>query len=118
MSAAPEGVPAETDVPLLRIRVSRDSGRTWGEPRTYWAAQHDVLIPLFSSQWPPCGCPRCREPQRERTWARPVRGAGGDSRVRASRLGWCQSAEVRRCTSELRARRPGPKAAMRRKHQQ
>ena len=63
MSAPAEDAPAETDVPLLRIRVSRDSGRTWGEPRTYRAAQNDELLPLFSSQWPPCDCPRCREPR-------------------------------------------------------
>ncbi|RZB17142.1 hypothetical protein StrepF001_20390 [Streptomyces sp. F001] len=46
-----------TDRPLMTMRVSRDSGRTWGSERAVFAT--DDLPPLLTSEWPPCQCPRC-----------------------------------------------------------
>jgi hypothetical protein len=48
-----------TDVPLLTLRVSRDSGQTWGAETVI--SSRDNLVPLLTSQWPPCSCWRCRE---------------------------------------------------------
>jgi len=45
--------------PVLTLRVSRDSGRTWGPERV--VRTRDPLPPLLTSTWPPCMCPRCRE---------------------------------------------------------
>lgn len=41
---------------LLTIRVSRDSGRTYGEPIEY--RPDDELPPMQSQAWPPCQCPK------------------------------------------------------------
>ncbi|GGU73351.1 hypothetical protein GCM10010260_01290 [Streptomyces filipinensis] len=46
-----------TDSPLMTIRVSRDSGKTWG-PETVVFARDD-LPPLITTEWPPCQCRRC-----------------------------------------------------------
>lgn len=50
--------------PLLTLRVSRDSGRTWGPLQTIRAdvARH----PDISSRWPPCQCPRHRDQSNDR----------------------------------------------------
>ncbi|MFJ4584399.1 hypothetical protein [Streptomyces echinatus] len=41
----------------MTIRVSRDSGKTWG-PETVVRATED-LPPLITGEWPPCQCRRC-----------------------------------------------------------
>lgn len=46
------------DHPLLTMRVSRDGGRTWAATREIWPK--DCGVPLASSVWPPCLCPRHR----------------------------------------------------------
>lgn len=48
------------DRPLLTLRVSRDSGRTWEPEQGVFAT--DDLPPLMTNQWPPCQCRRCTEP--------------------------------------------------------
>jgi hypothetical protein len=45
------------DRPLMTMRVSRDSGRTWEPERIVFGG--DDLAPLVTSAWPPCQCPRC-----------------------------------------------------------
>jgi hypothetical protein len=45
--------------PLMTLRVSRDSGQTWGSEQAVFAA--DDLPPLMTNQWPPCQCRRCTE---------------------------------------------------------
>lgn len=44
---------------LMTLRVSRDSGRTWGPKRTF--RPRDVGSVDWTSCWPPCQCPRHRE---------------------------------------------------------
>lgn len=46
------------DRPLMTMRVSRDSGRTWTDRREIWPDKS--LAPAMSSVWPPCNCPRHR----------------------------------------------------------
>lgn len=48
-----------TGGPRLTIRVSRDSGRTWG-PR-HLVIPGDRLPEWESSAWPPCECPKHRQ---------------------------------------------------------
>ncbi|WP_432034467.1 hypothetical protein [Streptomyces antibioticus] len=56
---APDDRPAPPEpTPLLVLRVSHDSGRTYGPPRVFTTA--DKLPPLVTSEWPPCECPRHR----------------------------------------------------------
>ncbi|WP_406459650.1 hypothetical protein OH768_33180 [Streptomyces sp. NBC_01622] len=45
------------DRPLMTLRVSRDSGRSWELARAVFGA--DDLAPLVTSEWPPCQCLRC-----------------------------------------------------------
>jgi hypothetical protein len=45
------------DQPLMTIRVSRDSGQTWGRERAVFSTED--LAPLATSEWPPCQCWRC-----------------------------------------------------------
>lgn len=45
------------DRPLMTLRVSRDSGRTWGPERAVFPAEG--LPPLITTEWPPCQCRRC-----------------------------------------------------------
>jgi len=45
------------DRPLMTMRVSRDSGRSWEPERSVFGG--DDLAPLVTSEWPPCQCPRC-----------------------------------------------------------
>lgn len=45
--------------PLLTLRVSKDSGKTW-EPEKVFTPDDD-LAPLTSTTWPPCRCPIHRE---------------------------------------------------------
>lgn len=47
------------DRPLMVMRVSRDSGQTWGPEQA--VAATDDLPPLLTSAWPPCECWRCTE---------------------------------------------------------
>lgn len=57
MSAAVWSEPPER--PLMTLRVSRDSGRTWAPVREFWP--DDVgLYPDTTSVWPPCTCHRHR----------------------------------------------------------
>ncbi len=43
---------------VMTLRVSRDSGRTWG-PRRDVRAGNDRGVPVGSWMFPPCTCPRC-----------------------------------------------------------
>jgi hypothetical protein len=47
------------DRPLMTMRISRDSGRTWAPVREIWPDDCDVH-PWASITWPPCLCPRHR----------------------------------------------------------
>jgi predicted Zn-ribbon and HTH transcriptional regulator len=50
----------------MTLRVSRDSGRTYGAPLVYRAdSRTPPLEPLQSSVWPPCSCPRCKSEEFE-----------------------------------------------------
>ncbi|MCL7370422.1 hypothetical protein [Streptomyces ardesiacus] len=49
---------AEPPWKLMTIRVSRDSGRTYGEQIE--VTPDDWLPPLQADVWPPCQCPRHR----------------------------------------------------------
>ncbi|AZK95116.1 hypothetical protein B7R87_15585 [Streptomyces tsukubensis] len=57
----PGDVPVpDADVrPRMTIRVSRDSGRTWG-PVTIVRSSRTEDLPLEPLRFPPCRCPRCR----------------------------------------------------------
>ncbi len=46
------------DRPLMTMRVSRDSGRSWAPERAVFGGDVD-LAPLITSERPPCQCPRC-----------------------------------------------------------
>ncbi|OYP17304.1 hypothetical protein CFC35_24695 [Streptomyces sp. FBKL.4005] len=46
--------------PLMTLRVSRDSARTWDSAQAVFAT--DDLPPLVTSAWPPCECRRCSGP--------------------------------------------------------
>lgn len=48
----------EVAVPFLTLRVSRDSGRTWGPTVTYQPSRKDTPFDL-AGRFPPCQCPRC-----------------------------------------------------------
>lgn len=48
----------EVAVPFLTLRVSRDSGRTWGPTVTYQPSRKDTPFDLVG-RFPPCQCPRC-----------------------------------------------------------
>jgi hypothetical protein len=54
MSAAVWSEPAEPSV--MTIRVSRDSGRTWGPTREIRTKEGRTPL-SFTSAWPPCACP-------------------------------------------------------------
>jgi hypothetical protein len=43
--------------PLMTLRVSHDSGQTWGSEQAVFAT--DDLPPLMTNAWPPCECWRC-----------------------------------------------------------
>ncbi|AEM86781.1 hypothetical protein Strvi_7428 [Streptomyces violaceusniger Tu 4113] len=43
--------------PMMTLRVSRDSGKTYGPTRVIRSTE--PLMPLETSVWPPCQCPRC-----------------------------------------------------------
>lgn len=49
--------PATPGQPLLTLRVSRDSGQTWGTKKVILSI--DDLPPLLSSAWSLCQCPQC-----------------------------------------------------------
>ncbi|GGN90688.1 hypothetical protein GCM10011579_086860 [Streptomyces albiflavescens] len=42
----------------ITLRVSRDSGRTWG-PRTTYQPGREALPIESGGRFPPCECPRC-----------------------------------------------------------
>lgn len=44
----------------MTLRVSRDSGQTWG-PRTEVRVGEDPVVP---DRYPPCVCPRCSQQAR------------------------------------------------------
>ena len=46
-----------SEKPFLTIRVSHDSGKTWG--KTVKVTSKSETVPLLSSQWPLCRCCRC-----------------------------------------------------------
>ncbi|TXR95171.1 hypothetical protein EAO73_34585 [Streptomyces sp. col6] len=42
----------------MTLRVSRDSGRTWGPLKAVRVGE-DPVIPENPGRYPPCVCPRC-----------------------------------------------------------
>ncbi|MEE4594483.1 hypothetical protein V2J94_21790 [Streptomyces sp. DSM 41524] len=42
---------------MMTMRVSRDSGKTYGPMRVVKTTE--PLRPIETSVWPPCRCPRC-----------------------------------------------------------
>ncbi|SEB81216.1 hypothetical protein SAMN04490356_1772 [Streptomyces melanosporofaciens] len=42
---------------MMTLRVSRDSGKTYGPTRVVRSTE--PLMPLETSAWPPCECARC-----------------------------------------------------------
>lgn len=44
--------------PLMTMRVSRDSGRSWAPEQAVFGGDVDLAL-LATSEWPPCQCPRC-----------------------------------------------------------
>lgn len=44
--------------PLMTMRVSRDSGRTWSPVREVWPDDCDKAPWSLSDRWPLCQCPR------------------------------------------------------------
>ncbi len=55
--AAQAEAPSAPERPLMTLRVSRDSGRTFGREQRYFA--RDCEPPLLNGTYPPCECPRC-----------------------------------------------------------
>lgn len=55
---------------IMTLRVSRDSGRTWG-PRTEVSLAKGPVVPISPFRFPPCACPPCARQQRDST--RPLR---------------------------------------------
>lgn len=47
----------DTGRPLLTLRVSWDSGRTWGPQKVIRSTEN--LTPMLSSAWPLCQGPKC-----------------------------------------------------------
>jgi hypothetical protein len=47
------------DRPLMTMRISHDSGQTWGPERAVFTT--DSLPPPITTKWPPCQCRRCTE---------------------------------------------------------
>lgn len=43
-----------SDLPLMTMRVSRDSGQTWEPERAVYTTED--LSPLLTGAWPPCEC--------------------------------------------------------------
>ncbi|MFG3253676.1 hypothetical protein [Streptomyces sp. NPDC048172] len=48
----------------LTIRISRDSGRTYGPERRFAVDQHDFR-PALTERFPPCRCPDPQCPEKE-----------------------------------------------------
>ncbi len=48
------------DVVRMTLRVSHDSGRTWG-PLTEVSVGDEAPPPGIPDRCPPCACPRCQE---------------------------------------------------------
>lgn len=44
---------------LMTLRVSRDSGRTWGPRTVILDDQGQGSLPSEPMRFPPCRCPRC-----------------------------------------------------------
>ncbi len=47
----------------MTLRVSRDSGQTWG-PLTEVRVGEDPVVPENPGRYPPCVCPRCSQQER------------------------------------------------------
>lgn len=47
----------------MTLRVSRDSGQTWG-PLTEVRMGKDPVVPENPGRYPPCVCPRCSQQER------------------------------------------------------
>ncbi|MEO3851766.1 hypothetical protein ABGB09_29760 [Streptomyces sp. B8F3] len=56
LTVRPEAPPAPAR-PLMTLRVSRDSGRTWEPEQRFYS--RDCTVPLIDCT-PPCECARCR----------------------------------------------------------
>ncbi len=50
----------------MTVRVSRDSGQTFGSEVIYPSSSAEKpLTPMASAAWPPCKCPRCSSQTRK-----------------------------------------------------
>ncbi|MCQ9709608.1 hypothetical protein AB0A84_11505 [Streptomyces albidoflavus] len=47
----------------MTLRVSRDSGQTWG-PLTEVRVGENPVVPENPGRYPPCDCPRCSQQAR------------------------------------------------------
>lgn len=51
-------LPPPPERPRMILRVSHDSGRTFGRPKRFYT--RDCEPPPLNGCMPPCACPRCR----------------------------------------------------------
>lgn len=58
-NARTQGLGAEQRV-LMTLRVSRDSGRTWGQVTEVQEEENPVILDN-PGRFPPCTCPRCTD---------------------------------------------------------
>ncbi|MEV6589401.1 hypothetical protein [Streptomyces acidicola] len=58
-NARTQGLGAEQRV-LMTLRVSRDSGRTWGQVTEVREGENPVILDNPGG-FPPCTCPRCTD---------------------------------------------------------
>ncbi|MEU9603989.1 hypothetical protein [Streptomyces sp. NPDC048057] len=52
--------PGDEERARMTLRVSRDSGRTWG-PTTVVCCAEPRDLPVEPMRFPPCRCPRCHD---------------------------------------------------------
>lgn len=52
--------PFQIDVVRMTLRVSRDSGWTWG-PLQEVSVEEKATPPVNPDRYPPCACRRCQE---------------------------------------------------------
>jgi hypothetical protein len=93
---------AGVDVSVMTIRVSKDTGRSWGRRRRFLGgagvgAGAGTWAPLVTMSWPPCRCPGC-------TAAARSRGATGADRAVAAITQAARAEAIRcpRCRQERR----------------
>lgn len=59
MATGTESLAKDSDAQVvMTLRVSRDSGRSWG-PTTAVRVDGDRVVPIGTGAFPPCMCQRC-----------------------------------------------------------